>query len=146
MATPAESLLQSYAAAVRAKDVDALMALYAEDVRVFDAWDAWSYEGQAAWRRMVEIWFGSLGAGTCDVSFSDVRSVGSGSNGDMVTVSAVARYAAHGSDDDEARAMDNRLSWVMQRQGESWRIVHEHTSVPVGFKDMKAILQRLPAA
>ncbi|MDQ2778501.1 MAG: nuclear transport factor 2 family protein [Pseudomonadota bacterium] len=147
MTAPAESLLQRYAAAVRAKDVEALMALYAEDVRIFDAWNAWSYEGAVAWRCMVGIWFGSLGVGNADVTFSDVRSFG---GGDVRTVSAFVRYSAHGSDGVEAHAMDNRLSWVIQRQaashGESWRIVHEHTSAPVGFSDMKAILQRSPAA
>jgi hypothetical protein len=40
-----EELLAGYAAAVRAKDADGFIALYASDVRVFDMWGRWSYVG-----------------------------------------------------------------------------------------------------
>lgn len=54
-------VLDAYAAAVLAKDADALVGLYANDVRVFDLWGQWAYDGATAWRRPVEEWFGSLG-------------------------------------------------------------------------------------
>src|SRR5262245_65273210 len=56
-----EEMLEAYAAAVRAKDVDAFMDLYADDVRNFDLWNEWSYDGKDALRGMVAEWFGSLG-------------------------------------------------------------------------------------
>src|SRR5438105_10264783 len=55
-------VLESYASAVFARDVEAFMRLYDPSVRVFDAWGVWSYEGSAAWQRAVEGWFTSLGA------------------------------------------------------------------------------------
>ena len=57
-----EQMLDAYAAAVRAKDVDAFVALYADDVRNFDLWAEWSYDGKEALRGMVAEWFGSLPA------------------------------------------------------------------------------------
>lgn len=39
------AVIEGYAAAVRAKDVDAFVSLYAKDVRVFDMWGRWSYDG-----------------------------------------------------------------------------------------------------
>src|SRR5438067_11838920 len=56
-----EEMLEAYAGAVRAKDVDAFAALYADDVRTFDLWSVWSYDGKDAHRAMVSEWFGSLG-------------------------------------------------------------------------------------
>ena len=41
--------------------------------------------------------------------------------------------------------MQNRISWVLRTSGHVLRIVHEHTSAPIGFTDMKAMLQRDPA-
>jgi hypothetical protein len=38
--------------------------------------------------------------------------------------------------------MHNRLSWVLRTSGHVLRIAHEHTSAPIGFEDMKAILKR----
>ena len=55
-----EEMLEAYAAAVRAKDADAFLDLYADDVRTFDLWERWSYDGKDALRAMVAEWFGSL--------------------------------------------------------------------------------------
>jgi len=35
-----------------------------------------------------------------------------------------------------------RLSWVLRTRGHALRIVHEHTSAPVGFEDKVALLKR----
>ncbi|HEU5476534.1 MAG TPA: nuclear transport factor 2 family protein [Gaiellaceae bacterium] len=48
-----EEMLDAYAAAVRAQDVDAFVGLYADDVRTFDLWEHWSYDGREALRAMV---------------------------------------------------------------------------------------------
>jgi len=53
-----EELLDRYAAAARAKDVEAFLALYADDVRTFDLWSVWTYDGKDALRATVEEWFG----------------------------------------------------------------------------------------
>ena len=83
-------LLATYESAVFKKDVETFMHLYDTDVRVFDAWGVWSYEGADAWQRAVEGWFTSLGAERVKVTFDEVRtSVGK----DMASVSAVVTYA-----------------------------------------------------
>jgi hypothetical protein len=38
------------------------MKLHDPQVRVFDAWGVWSYEGAPSWLRAIEAWFTSLGA------------------------------------------------------------------------------------
>ena len=135
-------VLQSYAAAVLAADVEAFMRLYDPRVRVFDAWGVWSYEGSAAWRRAVEGWFGSLGNEKVKVTFDDVQT-SAGRESSMVT--AVVTYAGVSAEGRELRAMQNRLTWVL-RTTDDLRIVHEHTSAPIGFTDSKAILQRQAAS
>ena len=51
-------------------------------------------------------------------------------------------YAAISAEGQELRAMQNRISWVLQSIGHVLRIVHEHTSAPVGFEDAKVMLKR----
>jgi ketosteroid isomerase-like protein len=53
---PILQILDDYKAAVFAKDVASFIALYDEDVQVFDMWGAWSYHGVGAWREMVANW------------------------------------------------------------------------------------------
>jgi ketosteroid isomerase-like protein len=45
-------VVDGYAAAVRAKDVEAFVALYEPEVQVVDMWAEWAYRGADAWRTM----------------------------------------------------------------------------------------------
>jgi ketosteroid isomerase-like protein len=132
-------VLESYKTAVFAKDVPALMKLYDPKVRVFDAWGIWTYEGAAAWQMAVEAWFGSLRGDRVKVTFDEIQVSGTP---DFALVSAIVTYSAVSAQGEERRAMQNRMTWTLKTSGHVPRIIHEHTSAPIGFEDMKAILQR----
>jgi len=136
-------VMESYKAAVYAKEVDAFMRLYDPGVRVFDAWGVWSYEGSDAWQRAVEAWFQSLGTERVKVTFD---AVSTSEARDSAVVSAVVTYAGVSAQGEELRSMQNRITWALRVSGHVLRIAHEHTSAPIGFEDQKAILQRGPAA
>ena len=61
--------LDTYKSAVLAKNTETFMHLYDPEVRIFDTWGVWSYEGAAAWRVAVEGWLSSLGDETVRVTF-----------------------------------------------------------------------------
>ena len=132
-------VLEIYKSAVYAKDVEAFMRLYDPKIRIFDTWGVWSYEGAASWQMAVEAWFTSLGAEKVSVSFDEIQTSGSP---DFAVVSAIVTYAGLSAEGEPLRAMQNRLSWALKTSGHVLRIIHEHTSAPVGFEDMKAILHR----
>jgi ketosteroid isomerase-like protein len=131
--------LDTYKSAVLAKNAETFMHLYDPEVRVFDCWGEWSYEGAAAWRIAVEGWFASLMSESVRVAFEDVRIIGEKG---FASMSAIVTYAAVSAQGQELRVMQNRISWVFRSSGHVLRIVHEHTSAPVGFEDAKAILRR----
>ena len=124
-------MLEAYAAAVRAKDVDAFVDLYADDVRTFDLWERWSYDGRDALHAMVAEWFGSVAADeVVEVTFDEVRSE---TGEDVAAVSAFTTFRALSPEGAELRSMNNRLTWVLRRERDgAWKIAHEHTSAPVG--------------
>jgi ketosteroid isomerase-like protein len=132
-------VLAAYQAAVHAKDAEAFARLYDAKVRVFDAWGVWSYDELPAWRSAVEAWFVSLGTEKVKVSFDEVQVTGTAS---LAVVSATVTYAAVSAQGEMLRSLQNRLTWVLRTSSHVLRIVHEHSSAPVGFDDMKAILQR----
>jgi len=115
------------------------MRLYHPTVRVFDAWGVWLYEGAPYWRVAVEGWFASLGTERVRVSFSDVQITGEQA---LAAASAIVTYAAESAQGVSLRSMQNRITWVLRESGHVFRIVHEHTSAPIGFEDSKAILAR----
>jgi ketosteroid isomerase-like protein len=136
-------VLESYKAAVYAKDVDAFMRLYDPGVRVFDAWGVWSYESSDAWQQAVEGWFKSLGSERVKVTFDAVKT---SETRESAVVSAIVTYAGVSAQGEELRSMQNRLTWALRVSGHVLRIIHEHTSAPIGFEDQKAILQRSSAS
>jgi len=135
----AATVLAAYADAVYDKDVDALCRLYDDDVRVFDMWETWSYEGLAAWRETLRGWFDSLGDERVRVTAEDVRTRDAGAG---CVVSAIVTYQGLAAAGSPLRSMQNRLSWLLVDRGGAWQIVHEHTSAPIGMEDEKAILSR----
>lgn len=130
-------VIGTYESAVFKKDVDTLMRLYDPDVRVFDAWGVWSYQGADAWQRAVEAWFTSLGTERVKVSFDQVSAW---PGKDQSCINAIVTYANLSPDGVQQRTMQNRITWVLRTVGHVPRIVHEHTSAPIGFEGMKAIL------
>jgi len=137
--TAVAKIIEIYKSAILEKDVETFMRLYDADVRVFDAWGVWSYDDTASWRRTVEGWFGSLGEERVAVSFDEVAL---SEAGDSAIVSAIVTYAGIAPDGSMLRSMQNRLTWGIRNGADGPRIVHEHTSMPIGFEDMKAITQR----
>jgi ketosteroid isomerase-like protein len=132
-------IIETYKSAIFAKDVEALMRLYDQKVRVFDAWGIWSYENAESWQRAVESWFSSLGDERVKVTFDDVVLADAR---ESAIASAIVTYASVSPEGSTLRSMQNRLTWGLKTSGHVLRIVHEHTSVPIGFEDQKAILQR----
>ena len=139
-AAPISRVLADYKAAVLAKDVGAFTALYADEVRVFDLWAEWSYDGVAAWRTTVGNWFASLGHQRVIVDFSDVRTTMAQG---LATVHGFVSYQAVSQDGVPLHSMDNRMTMILKLQdGGAWKIVHEHTSAPVSNDNMKVMLKR----
>ena len=135
---PLRQVLAGYQAAVLAKDVDAFVALYADDALIYELWGTWTHD-IASWREMAKGWFAFLGDGTSKVDATDVRVTVSG---DMALLTAFLTYRGFDGAGAEQRSLDNRLSWVLRQQGGRWQVLHEHTSVPIAHEDAKGIFKR----
>src|ERR1700756_3455592 len=100
--------LAAYRAAVLAKDVDAFVAIYAPDARIFELWGTWEHD-IASWREMAKGWFAFLGDQRAVVEQHDVRIQASD---DMALLTASLTYRGVDASGQELRSLDNRLSWV----------------------------------
>ncbi|MBD8900185.1 nuclear transport factor 2 family protein [Rhodanobacter sp. DHG33] len=135
---PFVKMLDAYKAAVLAKDVDAFVALYDDDVHVFDMWGAWSLRGVEPWRNMASGWFSSLGSERVIVEVKDAQSTLAG---DLAVGHAFLTYTAVSAEGKELRSLSNRITAALKRTSGAWKVIHEHTSAPVDPESLKAILQ-----
>ncbi len=127
---------ERYAAAALRKDVEAMLGLYADDLSAFDTWDAWSRDSDD-WRTMNREWLTSLGEEKVVVTFDDIRTI---EDNNIAMATAIVTFAAVAKEGKKLRSLQNRLTWVAARRGTGWKIVHQHTSVPVDGSRMQPLL------
>ncbi len=139
--TDALTVLENYSALVYAKDVDGLITLYDDKAQVYDLWSEWLYDGATAWHVAVSSWLTSLGDERVIVRFDDVHSR---ITGELAVIHAVVTYQGQSATGEPLRAMQNRLTWMLEGRGNVWKITHEHTSAPVNGETMRVILERKP--
>ena len=132
-------VLNAYKEAVYRKDVNEFVALYDDDIQVFDMLGQWECKGIESWRAMAVDWFASLGAERVIVGIAGIQGCASG---EIAAGHAFLTFTAVSADGTELRSLDNRITLVLRRTNERWKIIHEHTSAPVNSSNMKVILQR----
>lgn len=130
-----KALEARFAAAFNAKDLDAIMKIYAPDVLVFDVIPPREYAGAKAYR---EDWRQLLAGykGPIKFELSDLDVVVSGR---MAFSHSIQRVAEVG-----AAPMTVRVTDVYRKIDGKWLIVHEHVSVPVDLATGKADLTSKP--
>ncbi len=137
-ADPVLQMIETYKESVLNKNVDAFCALYDSDIHIFDMWDQWSMRGINAWRAMANDWFTSLGTERVTVEARNVESV---VTADMAVGHAIFSYTAFSAQGEKLRSLDNRITVVLKRVGDSWKVIHEHTSAPINHESLKAYLK-----
>jgi ketosteroid isomerase-like protein len=132
-------LFERYSKAVFQKDIEEFISLFDDEVIVFDMWQHWSFNGLDSWREMVKGWFSSLGENRDVITFDSVQIH---TSGELAYAGSFVRFAAVSEQGVELRFLENRLTWVLQKKGQTWKIIHQHTSGPIDFNTMKVILHR----
>lgn len=132
-------IFEGYKTAVFEKNVEVFLALYDENIHLFDMWEKWSYNGKDAWREMVSNWFGSLGDEKVVVDFDSLTVT---ATNEIAVVHTFVTYKAVASNGNELRSMNNRLTAALKKSNGTWKIFHEHSSAPLDGNTLKATLQR----
>lgn len=119
------ALVESRVAAVAAKDVETLIAQFAEDVTLFDALGELSDRGVAAERARLEAWFGAYRS---EIGLR-IRDLEVAVGGDVAFAHFLFQVSGTMVDGTEVR-MWVRATLGLRRSEAGWKIVHEHSSVP----------------
>jgi len=121
-------LLDGWADACRAKDIDRLMSLYAADIVYFDVVPPLQFTGRDEVRRNFIRWFdqydGPIGLETrdltvvtgADVAFANLVVLDSGTRNNGIEGTVAVRATV-----------------CCRRSSDQWLITHEHISIPAGW-------------
>jgi ketosteroid isomerase-like protein len=129
------AFLEAYRDCVHRKDHQALSALYAPDVLVFDLWNTGCVSGLTTWSAANQNWLESLGSDRVEVSYSQVDAE---RGDDLAWVHAYVHFRAVDPSGSELRRMTNRFTWCLARAGAAWLVRHQHSSLPIDSANMSA--------
>lgn len=131
-------LLENFQSAVLEQDVDKFISMYDINVHVFDSWSKWNIIGSAEWRKHVEGWFSVLKRdnSVLKVSYEDCVVY---ENGDLASIHTNVRFSEFNSNKIEFRHLTNRFTFILKKIDSTWKIVHEHSSLPINPDDGKGI-------
>lgn len=133
-----KALEDHFAAAFRAKDVNAIMANYVPDesLVVFDASPPRQYTGAVAYRKDFTDLFAAY-PGPLDFSLTDLEVT---TGGGSIAYSHSIQHLIARDKDGKATDMTVRVTDGYKKINGQWLISHEHVSVPVDFATMKPVL------
>jgi uncharacterized protein (TIGR02246 family) len=118
-------IVESWSAAVRARDVDRVMSHYAGDVVFFDLAPPLQLVGTAGYRRSLEEWFRSF-SGPIGHEVHDLR-VTAGE--DVAFTTSVNRVTGARTNGERTDVWVRATVGYRKRDG-AWKVSHEHVSVP----------------
>ena len=134
-------LVDRFVAAFKAKDVDAIMKLYAPDqtLVVFDVVPPRQYVGGAAYRKDWQTFLGGFdGPITVELTDLDIAA-----DRNLAYSHSIQHLAGT---DKQGKKLDLtvRVTDVYKKTRGGWRIIHEHVSVPVDLATDKPDLASKP--
>jgi uncharacterized protein (TIGR02246 family) len=119
------ALVEGWAGAVRAKDVDRILTHYAEDVVSFDLGPPLQFAGTDAIRRSLQAWFPTF-VGPVGYEVHDLQVTA----GDDIAFSRSFNRITGKRTDGEDTDVWVRATVCYRRIQGRWIITHEHVSVP----------------
>jgi ketosteroid isomerase-like protein len=131
-------LLDDWAKAAMANDIDGIMSHYAPDVRAFDAILQLQFGGTDAYR---EHWQACLAMCPGPMIF-EIHDLTVAVEGDLAFCHGLARCGAIQDGEEKTSWMRGTVGY--RRVGGRWMIVHEHWSAPFDPKSGKALFDLVP--
>jgi uncharacterized protein (TIGR02246 family) len=137
--TQIRALNEEMVAAIRAKDVDAIMHHYTPDVVVFDLLEPLQYRGADAIRARLAAWLSSF-PGTLEFEMREVKIT---AGEDVAFCHSLNRV--RGINMDGAKIdMWWRATNCFRKFDGRWRVTHGHSSEPFDMKSGKALVDLKP--
>lgn len=132
------TFFERYKHAAQTRDKEAMMALYRRDTELFDMWNAYHLRGIDNIRSMVNQWFDSIGDERLEVDFSEVQLK---QDHNIAFAYAFVHFRAMDAAGNVLRQMKNRMTLCFVKEGVSWRVSHQHTSIPISTQNMQGIFE-----
>lgn len=123
--TAIRELVESWARAVRARDIDGILTHHSADILMFDVPPPLASKGLDAYRKTWDSFF----AWSDEPVVFDIEDMEITAGSDVAFVAALMRCAGT-EKSGERIGLEFRLTVGLRKLGGQWTVVHEHHSIP----------------
>jgi uncharacterized protein (TIGR02246 family) len=128
--------------AVHTRDVDAVMACYADDVVAYDLFAPAKLVGAEPYRKNYERWFECCQTGPASYEIKELDVV---AGEDVAFCRSLNRMVGTNPEGKEEESWI-RVTVCLQKRAGEWKVVHEHVSVPLDTESQKGVFQYSPGS
>jgi uncharacterized protein (TIGR02246 family) len=118
-------LVENWAAAVRAKDLDGILANHSADILMFDVPMPLASKGIDAYRKTWDLFF----SWADDPVVFAINEMGVTAGNDVAYVTALMRCSGTEKNGEKIK-LDFRLTMGLSKLDGKWIVMHEHHSIP----------------
>jgi uncharacterized protein (TIGR02246 family) len=118
-------LVERWAKAVRARDMEGILAGHSTEILMFDVPPPFESKGIEAYRKTWDLFYSAQPE---PIAF-DIRSMEVVAGNDVAFVTALMQCAENGKNGERIK-LDFRLTIGLRKIDGQWTILHEHHSVP----------------
>jgi uncharacterized protein (TIGR02246 family) len=118
-------LVENWARAVRAKDLEGILAHHSPDMLMFDVPPPEQSKGIEAYKKTWDLFF----AWSQDSGVFDIREMNVTVGSDVAFVTALMKCAGTEANGDKVE-LKFRLTMGLRKIGGQWTVTHEHHSIP----------------
>jgi uncharacterized protein (TIGR02246 family) len=132
--------VEELARAVRAKDIEGVMSLYARDIVSFDLDPPLRYSGADNKRRAWQAFFTAYAAGPVTYDVQELNVAAAGDLAFVHSLNHVRGTLAGG----QLRDLWVRWTACFRRIAGVWLVVHDHVSAPADLRNGRAVVDLTP--
>jgi uncharacterized protein (TIGR02246 family) len=132
--------LDRWVKAFKTKDIDSIMALYADDVVAYDVVPPLQYIGKQAYRGDYQQFFSQYEDNNLNVELRDVHVGATGDLGYATALELISGTLKHG----QKSSVWLRTTSLFRKSNGRWLDFHDHVSVPADIESGKAMLDLQP--
>jgi uncharacterized protein (TIGR02246 family) len=118
-------LVENWASAVRARDLQGILANHSPDILMFDVPPPLASKGLEAYTKTWDLFF----SWSDDPVIFDIKSMDITAGSDVAFVAALMRCAGT-EKSGERIELEFRLTIGLRKIGQQWMVLHEHHSIP----------------
>jgi len=118
-------LVEKWASAVRARDLQGILANHSPDILMFDVPPPLASKGLEAYAKTWDLFF----SWSDDPVIFDIKSMDITAGSDVAFVAALMRCAGT-EKSGERIELEFRLTIGLRKIGQQWMVLHEHHSIP----------------